>query len=419
MNLEDLRDAQAAFLKQISTVTNNRKEAHELRKRFVAYYTEDRIRDMDKFHYAIGNEQPDKGYNFCYTLERKLDVLGRIIGSTSAKFGLYYGRTKSDPEIKYRYTKKFGTNTEEAFDAIKQSLLDLIIAGKDGDLETLVKNPHSDMFKGKILSTYYPERYLNVFSDDHLQYYLVQLNLDTEKLYYSDPIIKREALLDFKNRDEIMKEWSTDNFAYFLYRVYPGAPVMKDGKLVPNRNLHGVIDFPWQPKPEFVDLAIAPLQVPSNRREPRGLPKENPDYEKEARWLKKLGDRGEKLVIDMEKKRLEALGLKHLADKVEKITSDAVGYDVRSYNEQGEGLCIEVKTTSNKLGMANFYLSSNELIKAKKLNNYFVYVVYDILSKNPKVWKLANPFNPEHEHVHLTPVNYRVQINNHGLGRET
>ena len=27
------------------------------------------------------------------------------------------------------------------------------------------------MFKGKILSTYFPERYLNIFSEEHLDHY--------------------------------------------------------------------------------------------------------------------------------------------------------------------------------------------------------------------------------------------------------
>lgn len=108
-------------------------------------------------HYALGNDLPKEGFHFCHTIERRLDGLGRVTGSTSNKFGVYFGRTKSDAEYRYRYTKKFGSNHLEAFENIKQALIDLVDAGKQEDIETLVSNPISTMFKGKILSTYYPD----------------------------------------------------------------------------------------------------------------------------------------------------------------------------------------------------------------------------------------------------------------------
>lgn len=137
----------------------------------------------------------------------------------------------------------------------------------------------------------------------------------------------------------------------------------------------------------------------------------NPDYEKEENKLKKYGDRGEKLALDMEKERLVKLGRKDLAKLVKKAEFDYLGYDIASFEENEQPRYIEVKATSSKVGSANFFLSSNELQKAQELPNYFIYMVYDILSKNPKVWVIPNPFHPENPNIVRIPINYRVTIN--------
>lgn len=410
MNIHDLRAAQVHFESQIDIVVESRKELYKLRNSFAKYYSSDRINSMPIDHYSIGNELPKKGYNFCYTIERQLDGLGRIIGATSFKFGVYYGRTKSEPEYKYRFTKKFGNNTTEAYNNVKTEILKLLEAGRSENIEEIVSNKISPMFKGKILCTYFPERYLNVFSDEHLEYFLVQLNIDTHDLVWSDAVIKREALINFKNSDEVMKNWSTDLFSYFLYNVYPGRPPKENSDSKNPLEDYKNPDFPIDPTPEWIDMSIeSPNEVASDKKPRKG--KENPDYEKEARKRKKLGDRGEKLVLDMERLRLEELGLSRLSKKVSKAKYDYLGYDIKSFEENGDERYIEVKATRSKVGAANFFLSVNEFQKAQELKNYFVYVVFDILSDNPKVWKIGNPFNPANKNVKMTPISYRVEIN--------
>lgn len=411
MNIHDLREAQVHFESQIETLLKNKKDLYSLRDSFTDFYGKTRIKGMTLNQYAIGNDLPKIGYNFCYTIERGLDGLGRIIGATSSKFGVYYGKTKSDPIKKYRFTKKFGSSVNEAFFSIKKSIIELLEFGESGDLEGIVENRLSSMFKGKILSTYFPDRYLNLFSDYHLEYFLVQLNLDNEDLIWSDAVYKREALLEFKLRDEIMKDWPLDIFTDFLYNVYPGKPMPEgekrplDDKLIDYRtpNFPSVID------PKWINLKIKPAKNPLVSKK-ESTSTGNPDYELEARKLKKIGDRGEKIVLEMEKKRLTDLGLPKLASRVEKAKFDHLGYDIKSFESNGESRFIEVKSTTSKVGDANFFLSSNELNKAMELENYYIYMVYDITSKTPKIWIIENPFNPENENVFKEPVSYRVKI---------
>ena len=38
-------------------------------------------------------------------------------------------------------------------------------------------------------------------------------------------------------------------------------------------------------------------------------------------------------------------------------------------------------------------------------------MVYDVVSKSPKVWAIENPFNPENKNTVITPTNFRISIN--------
>jgi len=412
MSEYNLKEAQARFEARIEDLIKNRKKLYALRKKFVNKFSPEFIRDMPLELYAIGNKEAGRGENFCYILERKLGDLGSIVGATAFKFGVYYGKTSSDPEEKYRFTKKFGSTYQEAFREVKKEVLSLLKAGEDENLEEIVSNKLSPMFKGKILSTYFPERYLNTFSDGHLKHYLTHLNIDTPELIKTDPVFKREALVEFKNQDAIMGKWPLDIFSTFLDEEYPGKPISR-GNIESNQDPlrdYRQPQFPVNPQAEWIDLEIKSPKI-TNSDGYKGNRNSNPDYEKEARILKKLGDRGEKIVYDLEKERLSKQGNKTLAEKVERAKYDHLGYDIKSFEENGKPRYIEVKTTRSKMGAANFFLSINELNRANELQNYYVYIVYEIESEKPKVWPLKNPFNPENKNVVKTPISFRVNIN--------
>src|ERR1035441_8907414 len=103
--------------------------------------------------YVVGHHEP----SFCNLVESGTKAWANIQGATSFKFGIYFGKTKSDPTRKYRFTEKFGTNEKEAFTAVKTALLDLVALGAapNPDFAEIDANPLSQMFKAKILSLYY------------------------------------------------------------------------------------------------------------------------------------------------------------------------------------------------------------------------------------------------------------------------
>lgn len=408
MNIYDLREAQATFTSQIDDVIERRKKLHELRLAFSLYFNTNKIAKMEIDDFVIGKGD----HNFCRQIERNLDGLGRIIGSTAFKFGVYFGRTKKDAAYIYRNSNIWGETPQIAFGNIIPAITKLIEDGKNEDLDAIIKSRISPMFKGKILSTYYPDRYLNVFSEEHLNYFLKSLDLDNHKTLSSDPVLKRETLLEFKNKDVVMKNWSVDLFSYFLYIVYPKRPIKKNKPIEQDiLTDYNEPDFPSNPIGSEVTLNLLPFRAPDLTVKNNGK-NSKPDYEKINRLNKKLGDRGEKVVKDFEVARLEKLGKFDLALKVDRVSlkSDSLGYDILSFDEDEKERYIEVKATSAKVGDTNFFLSINELNTAKEKDNYYVYVVYDILSKEPKIWIINNPFKPENKDVNLEAINYKVSI---------
>ena len=58
----------------------------------------------------------------------------------------------------------------------------------------------------------------------------------------------------------------------------------------------------------------------------------------------------------------------------------------------------------------SFFYTINELHTAQDLKeNYYLYLVYEILSKNPKIWVLKNPFISE-KPLTLEPIKFKVNV---------
>ncbi len=95
---------------------------------------------------------------------------------------------------------------------------------------------------------------------------------------------------------------------------------------------------------------------------------------------RRLGEGGEKLIIEYERWRLIKFGKENLADKIEWISKEAgdgTGYDILSKNNNGSDRYIEVKTT--KLPKETpIFLTKNEIAFAGKMTkNFYLYRVFN------------------------------------------
>lgn len=132
------------------------------------------------------------------------------------------------------------------------------------------------------------------------------------------------------------------------------------------------------------------------------------DYIKAYKNQASVGASGEELIRDYEISRLTNLGKLELAKKVDIVSSDAtLGYDVLSFEENGQEKHIEVKTKSSKLNYMDFYISDNEYEKLKTSENHYIYYVSNLKSKTPQLFILSKETLDE---KYLKPVLYRVSL---------
>ena len=342
-------------------------------REFIKTFPISRINKLTLDQYVIGKGRP----TFCAWVEAKTMAWAKIYGATSFKFGIYNGKTKNDSQIKYRHSKKFGSTPNEAFRAVKSSLLDLLADGEAKNYEGLDGNKLSQMFKAKILSLYYPDIYLNVCSKDSLYILADELGMDKD-LYISE--YQRE-LINVKNKNKRTKGWSNPKFMSFLFSKFIRNDLGKTKqKKISKPKVRSKVDF---------------------------------DALNEAR--KKKGIRSEKYALKWEKRRLKQLGYESLIAKIDdRRDKPGYGYDYFSYTEPGKERYIEVKTlTQTKLaGDYSFYLSSNECdvsnSKDHKSGYYFYLVLYD--KNNKPIDVIDKPAQELYADAIKYPSTYLVKI---------
>lgn len=106
----------------------------------------------------------------------------------------------------------------------------------------------------------------------------------------------------------------------------------------------------------------------------------NTDFIEKELKNKRLGYLGELFVIQNEKEILIQKGRKDLADKIQHSSvevGDGLGYDILSFEENGDEKFIEVKTTRGEISRP-FYLTKNE-IEFSKINksSYYLHRLFD------------------------------------------
>lgn len=155
--------------------------------------------------------------------------------------------------------------------------------------------------------------------------------------------------------------------------------------------------------------SLGEVEQPSNEDIVRLVRKFNP-AERDSR-NRKLGEQGERTVLDSERARLNAAGRDDLARKVEwtsKERGDGAGYDILSFAASGQERLLEVKTTSGHK-KTPFYLTENERSLSDERPDAFRIVrLYDF-AREPKAFKISPPLESS---VILSATNYRASFDN-------
>ena len=339
-------------LRKFEASHNRTREELALRSRgdFLHAFPTARLPSIGIDDYVIGLRKP----TFCDYLEPKTRLWAVIMGSTAFKFGVYYGKTQSDPTVMYRFAQKFGDTSEAAFKAVKAALIELVRLGgqRKPDFEAIDENPLSQLFKAKILSLYYPQRFLNVCSAEHLE------TLGNELGYGQDRQTSeyQHLLLQAKLDNAITRSWSNPKFMMFLYETYVHASPVK------------------------IDVGI---EKPTDKKHRRV------NMEDLQRQWGAIGRAAEEYALKWEGERLRGADLAHLIPVIEdRRDRPSYGYDLLSYSAPGEERYIEVKAVGTlPAGKGyRFFLSDNEHSVSKSSihrDAYFFYLVFFDGEGNP------------------------------------
>lgn len=139
---------------------------------------------------------------------------------------------------------------------------------------------------------------------------------------------------------------------------------------------------------DYNTVGIEAVDMPTVKTPKRKISRKfcvkNQNYEQRNRNLKKIGDVGEKLAVEAEKRRLIQEGHKELAERVVHVSvviGDGLGYDIQSFQKNGnryEEKYIEVKATTGGINKP-FDISANEVkVSAEKGKQYSIYRFFGI-----------------------------------------
>ncbi len=335
--------------------------------------------------YVIGKGTP----SFCSLAEVKTKAWANMQGATARKFGIYFGRTKSDPHKEYRFTHRFGDSAPAAFQSVKTELLHLVDAGQSMKFDAIDGNALSQMFKAKVLSLYFSELYINICSAEHLSTFASRLGIPAG----TSPSSNQHALLVEKTKHLTTRSWSNPKFMSFLYDAYlPKAKPAGPGRVVP------------PPKGKHKEVDFEALQ---------------------AAWGA-IGRASEEFALQWERRRLIGLGAGGLASRIkDRRKSPAYGYDFLSYTSATQERYIEVKSlgTDRIVGGYRFFLSDNERrvsLSPERSKNYYFYLVLFDAGGNPHdllAISAANLYDSAklETYVHVVRVDLEHERQYHGV----
>ena len=148
---------------------------------------------------------------------------------------------------------------------------------------------------------------------------------------------------------------------------------------------------------------------------PQGSKNTNPvkmDHERLSKRQRDIGNAGEERILRYERDKLEKCGRKDLSERVRWVSKedgDGLGYDISSFDENGNEIFIEVKATAKPATRLQFYISANEVQKYFDSPNFFIYFLYS-LKDRPKLHIVERNQFIQNKQKFLTPYQYYVDV---------
>lgn len=265
--------------------------------------------------------------------------------------------------------------------------------GKDRDK---IMYKLSDYFKDKIDSVFSKDR-INLFSRTLNGKGYEKVNI-LNKYYVKEKIVEYDFEKDLKDMINIYEEISLE----MKYQTYDDII----DNLISNTNPNYIMEkeaveiieqeIIKEAKDDEIEIiSLKRVDIPQGKKRTKytEIAKKavkKIDYLKKQRRNASNGLLGERLVMAYEEDKLRNSGREDLIDKIKWISKedDGTGYDILSFDEKGNEIYIEVKSTEGKEDSV-FFISANEIdVMEQFKNKYYIYRVFNIKTKNPEVYVL-------------------------------
>ncbi len=180
------------------------------REQFVNDYPVTKIKKLKLADYMIAPEGYGRTDTFCYRIRYGLRAVSSMGNATPDIFGIYL---KGGTEVQLNKTlqKDYENDIKAAFKFVCSEIVKLIEAAGIDDYDAIEKCSLNSLFKYKLVSIYYPDKFIPVGARKTLDAYCECLGIKTEK----KGIEKNQELLAWKNAYPITQNWDNHTFMYF------------------------------------------------------------------------------------------------------------------------------------------------------------------------------------------------------------
>jgi len=229
---------------------SRRREDEELLRRFHERFPSESLESMSLEDYALGGGGKEP---FCWWLEFKLASLGKYSPGSSRGHLIYYSEKQQEWYTNRRFKD---IPLEEAMRYVARWTAKIVEAGGQGDVATLDDQSGKFLpdprFKSldpvgapgrmlKILASYYPDRYIQIYNPDHLRWFLGLLGVDLDGS--EGPVALNLRLMGIYQELAAPYGLQPREFSQLLYGYYdPRKATIKH----PERLLGAIRLFTWQ-----------------------------------------------------------------------------------------------------------------------------------------------------------------------------
>jgi len=181
------------------------------RQEFIRDFPVDKILDLSYEDFLIAKAGVGNEHSFC----RRLRYESRTASMGNAwpnVFEIYYSNGLNI-KLSTSYEKKYGEDFEEAFIALKKEIVKLLHAAETLDIKTIEACEINSLFKYKLLSVYYLDKYFPVCTKAALKEYVTRVGLSFDP--NEDMIHGIMRLVEWRNSNPAISSWNNTTLMMF------------------------------------------------------------------------------------------------------------------------------------------------------------------------------------------------------------